>query len=151
MKKKILKLALLGFVLGMLIGNLIAYSFADKSVQPLVIVSSALIRRTGSVKAAMITQTLLSGLLGAISFAGTVFYDPELFDWGMTRAVTSHYLLVMSVNIPIAYFCGWFPFSFKNLLIWIAIMTFCYFIIWLIMFLRYRKETNELNEILKRK
>ena len=95
MKSKILKLALIGFVLGMLIGNLISYLSADKSAEPLVIVSQVLIRRTGSVEAAMIVNTLLSGILGAVCMAGVIFHDPEVYDWGLTKAAVLHFLPIL--------------------------------------------------------
>ena len=150
MKSKILKLALIGFVLGMLIGNLISYLSADKSAEPLVIVSQVLIRRTGSVEAAMIVNTLLSGILGAVCMAGVIFHDPEVYDWGLTKAAVLHFLLILAVNIPIALYCGWLKPGFPDLLIWVSFMALSYFIVWLIMFLRYRKETEELNRLLNK-
>ena len=150
MKSKILKLALIGFVLGMLIGNLISYLSADKSAEPLVIVSQVLIRRTGSVEAAMIVNTLLSGILGAVCMAGVIFHDPEVYDWGLTKAAVLHFLLILAVNIPIALYCGWLKPGFPDLLIWVSFMALSFFIVWLIMFLRYRKETEELNRMLNK-
>ena len=149
MKKKILKLALTGFILGMIIGNLISYLTCDKSAEPLVIISPVLIRRSGSVTAAMIVNTLLSGLLGAAGMAGVIFHDPNEFDWGMTKAAICHFLLIMVFNIPIALYCGWCPPDPVSILIWTGIMAVSYFIVWLIMFLIYRKETAELNELMK--
>lgn len=149
MKKKVFKLVLIGFFLGMLIGNLISYLSCDKSAQPPVIVSPALIERTGSVRAAMIVNTLLSGLLGAAAWAGVIFHDPEVFDWGLTKAAVYHFLLIMVFNIPIALYCGWCPPDPVSILIWTGIMAVSYFIVWLIMFLIYRKETAELNELMK--
>ena len=135
MKKKVFKLALIGFFLGMLIGNLISYLSCDKSAQPPVIVSPVLVERTGSVRAAMIVNTLLSGLLGAAAWAGVIFHDPEVFDWGLTKAAVFHFLLIMVFNIPIALYCGWCPPDPVSILIWTGIMTLSYFIVWLIMFL----------------
>ena len=149
MKKKVFKLALIGFFLGMLIGNLISYLSCDKSAQPLVIVSPVLVERTGSVRAAMIVNTLLSGLLGAAAWAGVIFHDPEVFDCGLTKAAVYHFLLIMVFNIPIALYCGWCPPDPVSILIWTGIMAVSYFIVWLIMFLIYRKETAELNELMK--
>ena len=149
MKKKVFKLALIGFFLGMLIGNLISYLSCDKSAQPPVIVSPVLVERTGSVRAAMIVNTLLSGLLGAAAWAGVIFHDPEVFDWGLTKAAVFHFLLIMAFNIPIALYCGWCPPDPVSILIWTGIMALSYFIVWLIMFLIYRKKTAELNELMK--
>lgn len=150
MSKKVLKLALIGFFLGMLIGNLISFLSCDKSAEPLVIVSPILIERTGSVTAAMIVNTLLSGLLGAVAWAGVIFHDPEVFDWGMTKAAVCHFLLIMAVNLPVALYCGWCPPDLMAILIWIGIMALAYFFVWLIMFLIYKRKTEELNELLRR-
>ena len=150
MKKRILKLAVIGFFLGMLIGNLISFLSCDKSADPLVIVSPLLVQRTGSVMSAMIVNTLLSGLLGAAAWAGVIFHDPEVFDWGMTKAAVYHFLLIMVFNLPIALYCGWCPPDPLSILIYIGIMAAAYFIVWLIMYLIYKKETAELNELVKR-
>jgi hypothetical protein len=150
MRKKIFKLALTGFILGMIIGNLISFLTCDKSAKPLVIVSKVLIERTGSVRDALIVNTLLSGLLGMVSFIGVIFHDPDEFDWGMTKAAVYHFLLIMAFNIPIALYCGWVDPDFVSLLIWIGMMALSYFIVWLIMYLRCKKETEELNKLLKK-
>lgn len=150
MSRKILKLALIGFVLGMLVGNLISFLSSDMNARPFVIVSQKLIERTGSVSAAMIVNTLLSGVLGAVGMAGVIFHDPKEFDWGMTKAAVFHFLLIMAANIPIALYCGWLKPGFRNLLIWVSIMALSYFIVWLIMYFRYRKETEELNRMLEK-
>ena len=150
MNKRILKLAVFGFILGMLIGNLISFLSCDKSVYPPVIVSSVLVERTGSVTTAMIVNTLLSGLLGAAAWAGILFHDPEVFDWGLTKAAVYHFLLIMVFNVPIALYCGWCPPDPVSILIWIGIMAGAYFIVWLIMYLIYKKETAELNDLVKK-
>ena len=150
MKKKVVKLALIGFFLGMLIGNLISFLSCDMSARPLVIASPELVEKTGSAAAAMIVNTLLSGFLGMAAWAGVIFHDPEEFDWGMTKAAIYHFLLIMVFNIPIALYCGWCPPDPRSLLIWVAIMAAAYFIVWLIMYLIHKKETAELNELVKK-
>ena len=67
----------------------------------------------------------------------------------MTKAAVLHFLLILAVNVPIALYCGWIKPGFLNLLIWVSIMAFSYFIVWLIMYFRYRKETEELNRMLE--
>ena len=150
MSKKIFKLALTGFVLGMLIGNLISFLTCDRNARPLVIVSPVLVARTGSVPAAMVVNTLLSGLLGAVAWAGVILHDPDEVDIGLTKAAVLHFLLIMVFNVPIALYCGWCPPDFLSLLIWIGIMAVSYFIVWLIMYIRYKKETADLNELLRK-
>ena len=147
MKKEILKRAVIGFVLGMAVGNLIAFFYADKSADPVVIVTPLLSRRTGSVTAALIIQTILSGLMGAVSFAGTIFYDFE--DWGMTKTMVMHYLLIILIYFPVAFWCGWIDPEWKEILIRAVIMAFEYLVIWLIMYIRYRIQTKELNRMME--
>lgn len=148
MSRKIIKKAMFGFMLGMLAGNLIAFLSRDKTADPIVIVSPILIQRSGSETQALIVQTLLSGLLGAVGMAGTIFF--EFDDWGMTKAMAVHFLAIIATLFPIAFWCGWISPDGKEVLIMLLIEAAAYLAIWLIMFLRCRKETKDLNELIRK-
>ena len=85
-----------------------------------------------------------AGLYGAVCMGGTVVYDIE--HWPMLRASLIHYLLCILLFPPIALFMGWST-DLLELLIVIGIMTVVYAVIGLIMYLIYRAQVRELNEI----
>ena len=149
MKKKILKYAGIGFLIGIAVENIIAlfpFLFGKREFSP---VPQALTEKLGSAESAFLIQTLLSGLLGAVSFAGMLFYERD--DWPMIQSAVIHWLLIMLFYFPIALYCGWISEDPREMLIMALIMTAAYVLIWLFMFLRYRKQADELNQELDRR
>lgn len=140
MRKKILILSAIGFVYGMIMGNLIAYFTGGT------LVNSYLAARTGSEAASVLLQTLLSGLLGAIALGSTVVYDIERWPLLLTSVV--HYLILEISYVIIALALRWVT-SPQGLLIMLGIQLVVYLIIWLIMYFRYRRKVRELNRLLR--
>ncbi len=136
---RILKRAGLGFLAGVTVGNVITALTASPAI-----LSSLLIGRAGSTTAAFLLQTLFTGLLGAVSFAGTGFYDIE--RWPMALAAVVHYAVIEAVYIPIGIFLGWFD-GVREALIWVGLCAAAYLIIFLILWLIYRRQVQELNEL----
>ena len=132
---------ILGFLLGAAIGNLIAWFFGSY-------VSSVLVARMGSVPAAILVQSLVSGLYGSFALAGTLFYDIE--QWSLTRSSVMHFLVIAVLYVPAAMFLGWTD-SATEILIVEGILLVAYFIIWLVIYLRYKKEVRSLNEMLNKR
>lgn len=132
---------ILGFLLGAAIGNLIAWFFGSY-------VSSVLVARMGSVPAAILVQSLVSGLYGSFALAGTLFYDIE--QWSLTRSSVMHFLVIAVLYVPAAMFLGWAD-SATEILIVEGILLVAYFIIWLVIYLRYKKEVRSLNEMLNKR
>ena len=132
---------ILGFLLGAAIGNLIAWFFGSY-------VSSVLAARMGSVPAAILVQSLVSGLYGSFALAGTLFYDIE--QWSLTRSSVMHFLVIAVLYVPAAMFLGWAD-SATEILIVEGILLVAYFIIWLVIYLRYKKEVRSLNEMLNKR
>ena len=132
---------ILGFLLGAAIGNLIAWFFGSY-------VSSVLVARMGSVPAAILVQSLVSGLYGSFALTGTLFYDVE--QWSLTRSSVMHFLVIAVLYVPAAMFLGWAD-SATEILIVEGILLVAYFIIWLVIYLRYKKEVRSLNEMLNKR
>ena len=148
MKRKILILAVIGFAAGLVMGNLIAF-FTKSSEAP--IVTQVLIERTGGLTAAMIVQTVLSGVYGAAAMSGVIFYDIE--EWSLLRAVLSHYSLIMLGFIPLGLVLGWIrPEHFLTDYGAVFIgQTIAFLIIFFIMCARCRAEVKELNRLIEKK
>ena len=141
MRSRMIRRIILGFLLGTAIGNLIAWFFGSY-------VSSVLVARMGSVPAAILVQSLVSGMYGSFALAGTLFYDIE--QWSLTRSSVMHFLVIAVLYVPAAMFLGWAD-SATEILIVEGILLVAYFIIWLVIYLRYKKEVRSLNEMLNKR
>lgn len=141
MKKQIMKMAGLGFLLGIAVNSLIsALTVGDLRVAPV------LLERIGSLRGAMLLEFALVGLFGAICMAGTVLYDAERLP--LAAATALHCLICIGQFIPLALFLGWCS-SAVEVLIMAGFQLLTFFIVWLIMYTRYRKEIKQLNEMQK--
>ena len=136
---KTLKRAGFGFILGMAVGNLIAAATGHPDI-----VSPALLEKAGSLSAALLWQTLLSGVIGFAAWAGISFYDIE--EWSLLRADAVHYLCIMAVFLPVAFFLGWIE-TAADARIMAAIMLGAHTAIFLILCAYYRAQVRELNRL----
>ena len=140
MLAKTLKRAGLGFFIGVFVGNVISALFG----WPDYIVSEKLLTAAGGLSPALLLQTLLSGALGAVSFAGVSFYEIERWPLLLTAAV--HYLVIEATYLSIAFILGWLE-TARQALIWALLCAAAYLIIFLIMWAIYRSQVKELNEM----
>lgn len=137
--KKILKFAGSGFVLGIAISSVITALTGD----PLP-VAPGFQEMIGSFKGALLIQLLLSGLYGAICMGTVLIYDHDRFPLTLSSLV--HCLCCILPFIPLSLFLRWSE-SAAGVLIMAGIQLAAYFIVWLIMYVRYKKEAKNLNEM----
>lgn len=147
MKKRVLLLGVLGFALGVAVSLAISLAFnrVDGAVH---FCSDSLIRRMGSARAALLFQLLLCGVYGVACMLGTLFYEIE--HWPLALATGAHYLLISFMYLALALLLGW-GFTPKLLLFIEGLMTLCFILIWLAMYLRYKAVVRELNELMEKK
>lgn len=141
MKKYILKMAGLGFLLGIAVDSLISAMTAGDLP-----VASVLLERIGILRGAMLLEFALVGLFGAICMAGTALYEAERLP--LAAATALHCVICIGLFIPLALFLGWCS-SAVEILIMAGCQLMAFFIIWLIMYTRYRKEIKQFNEMQK--
>lgn len=144
MRKKIFKLALIGFFLGIVICDLISLIFSLADGNGLMLCSAEFTKRIGSTAGAIVLQSLLTGIYGAVCMGTVVLYDIE--HWPLALSSVVHYLIIESMYVPLALFLGWER-HFSGILIMMGIQLVCYFIIWLIIYMIYRKQVKELNKL----
>ena len=147
MKKKLLIRCALGFLLGVaamyIVPTLINHSPLSRDMY-----SDQFLARVGTPGAATFWTLLVMGLFGVLCFGGTLFYEIE--SWPLALATAAHYLsMSLGYLLPNWLLCWNMP--LKLLLTIEGIMTLGFILIWLIMYLRYKREVQELNELLKRK
>lgn len=147
MLKKTLKLAGIGFLIGIVIGDLIAFLTGNSDTGGVTFASKELLETAGGNGAlAMVMQSLFSGLYGAACFAGMSFYEVERMP--LAAATALHCGIIVLLFIPIALLLGWVNNIF-TLLIITCIQIIIFFIIWLSLYFAYKRQIKELNEMQK--
>ncbi len=134
--KKMLRLALIGFFLGVLVGSAILFAEvyfwgADMPDQ------SYLIR-----------HLILSGVVGLVPNAATVMYEIE--EWSIARATVTHFVVSFFTLYAVAFVQEWFtPWSIG---FWVMtiVCILIYFIIWLTQYLIFKREIRKMNEELQK-
>ena len=142
MRRNILVRAGIGFLAGMAVGILISWMTSGGGP----IVTGKASALFGSAPLAVVMMLLLSGLLGAVSMAGTATYEIECWPVALSAAV--HYLMIAAVYTPIALLLGWVERP-AELAVMLGIMLAVYLVIFVIMYFRYRAEVRKLNELLE--
>ena len=147
MIKKTIQLAVVGFVLGMAIGNIIAIACSYASGGEVLAFSESLLEKTGSAAGALALQTLLSGVIGAVAFGGIMLYEIDRLP--MLLVSVLHCAMILAVYFPVAIFLGWIRPTAHDIGMMACIMTAAYMAVWLFMYVRYRIEVREINELLQ--
>ena len=146
MREEAIKLAVAGFFLGMIIGDAITAVFA--STDGIVLAAPELSEKYGYVTAVII-QTLLSGVLGAVAFGATIVYHMEKYS--ILAATGIHMAIAYLTMLPIANILWWTGRTVEGNVI-IIVMTLCmYAMIWFSVYMSYRIEIQKINESLERK
>lgn len=149
MLKRTIRLAFTGFILGMAIGNIIAIVSSYAAGGEVLAFSPKLLEKTGSAAAALLLQTLLSGLMGAVSFGGVILYEIDSIPLPAVSII--HCAMILAVYYPIAFSLYWLEPTARDAGMMGCIMIAAYAVIWLIMYFRYRMEVREMNELLETK
>lgn len=142
--RNVLRRAGIGALVGMVVDVVISVLSLGKFNA-----GQTLLRWLGSDKAALLVELLLVALYGAICLATTLLYDSEMIS-KLPLAVVSviHCLICIVPFIGLAVILDWFS-GVLDLLIMVFIQFAAYFIVWLIMYLLYKKQVKELNGMQK--
>lgn len=147
MLKKTLKSAGIGFLIGIVVGDMIAFFTGTLNTGGVTYASNELLEMAGGNGVlAMVLQSLFSGLYGAACFAGMSLYEIERMP--LAAATALHCSIIVLLFVPISLLLGWVQ-NITELLIIAGIQIVAFFIIWLIMYLIFEKQIRELNEMQK--
>ncbi len=142
MKKTVIKRLIIGFILGVIIGNSIAM-VSSLFYGEFHVITGTLKNSLGLV-GGIFLQSFLSGIIGMAGIGGMSFYDIE--KWSLLSVTAAHFASIM-VSFTIAYFSlGWGDRSWIMYLILFLIETIIFVIIWVIMYTNWKKTVNEMNE-----
>ena len=144
MKKAIVSRALMGFPAGIAIGQCLSLLFSailgGGAFQACV---PSFVTAMGSELAAVALQTLLCGILGAASAASSVVWAA---DWSLLKRTVVSFLLLTLSMLPVAYVTGWMEHTVKGFLLYIAVFTLIFALIWLCQYLAWKRRVKKLNE-----
>lgn len=139
MLKKVLKLSGFGAMLGITVCTVITAITCDT-----VPVSPEFVEKVGGIRAALIIQTALSALYGMLCMGTTVIYDIDRLP--LTLMSFIHCIICIAPFIPLSLMLGWSD-GIGTTLIMTGFQLLAYFVVWLVMYARYKKEIKELNEM----
>jgi Protein of unknown function (DUF3021). len=148
MKKKIMLRCVLGFPIGVTIGQIITIMlsliWAKGYYAPCV---PELAVAMGNEINAIILQTTLCGMLGMGFSASSIIWEIE--HWGITKQTGIYFLIVSAIMMPIAYFTYWMEHSVAGFLSYFGIFALIFAIVWVIQFTIGRYNIRKMNENLQ--
>ncbi len=148
MKKKIMLRCVLGFPIGVTIGQIITIMlsliWAKGYYAPCV---PELAVAMGNEINAIILQTTLCGMLGMGFSASSIIWEIE--HWGITKQTSIYFLIVSAIMMPIAYFTYWMEHSVAGFLSYFGIFALIFAIVWVIQFTIGRYNVRKMNENLQ--
>ena len=145
---KIFKCAGIGFLLGVVMENIIMIISGYAATGTVLCFSPEFLSRAGNELNAAVLQLLLSGIYGAICMGSTVIYDIEKIP--LLSATVLHCIAVMLSYIPLSLYLCWITTAAEMMAV-ISIMLAVYFVVWLIMYCVYKMQTKELNKYAAKK
>lgn len=149
MKKKIIIRVISGLPIGLSIGYLISiaasFIWADGAYSPCV---PELIDIAGSEINAVVLQAFLCAILGSGFGASSVIWEIE--EWSLIKQTGIYFLIVSVLMMPIAYVTYWMEHSIFGFLSYFGLFALIFTVIWLIQYLRIKRNVGKLNEDLRR-
>lgn len=89
----------------------------------------------------VIMQFVGSALNGIICMGSTIVYDID--NLGLSKVTLLHYVITLVSFFSFNFLLGWF--SEFNIILILAVFTVAYFIIWLVIYLIYKREIRRMN------
>lgn len=145
LKKKIFHRILIGFPIGISIGNLImiliSLRWANGYYSPCV---PGLITAMGNEINAVMIQTVLCGLLGIGFSASSVIWEIE--HWSIVKQTGIYFLIISVIMLPIAYFMYWMEHSVTGFVSYFGIFILIFAVMWIIQFITGKHNVKKINK-----
>ena len=143
----VLRMGITGFIIGMVAGNALTIMFGS-SEGSFSITAPELSQQFGEA-GALLLQTLLSGVMGSVAFAGTFVYHSDRFS--ITTATLIHMCISFTVLLPVAHILWWTGRTLEGTLYFLILPVVMYVMIWISVYMSYRIEIQRINESLDRR
>ena len=147
MFRKVIKRGLLGFMVGVFIGqtmliinSLIAGNGVFYAINPF------LIDREGPQLSLVIIQYFLTGVIGFTFSACSFIFQQD--NWSILKQTLIHFCTTFTVMFSCGFICHWFEWNAKSILIWIAFYVAYYILFWLGFTIYYKITLKKLNDSL---
>ena len=145
LKKKIFHRILIGFPIGISVGNLImiliSLRWANGYYSPCV---PGLITAMGNEINAVMIQTFLCGLLGIGFSASSVIWEIE--HWSIVKQTGIYFLIISVIMLPIAYFMYWMEHSVTGFVSYFGIFILIFAVMWIIQFITGKHNVKKINK-----
>ena len=89
----------------------------------------------------------LHPLLGAVGMGGTTIYSLE--HWGLLRCTVTHFVITLLAYCAVGFTLGWLDLREPGTSLMFLGYVIAYFIIWLTMCIKYKRQIRRINEALK--
>ena len=147
MLKEIIKRALMGFMIGVFVGETIlifeSLIGGNGSFYP---VSAYLSAHTRTEIGAVIFQYIITGILGLTFSTGSIIF--ELDSWSLLKQTVVHFVVSSVIMYLAGFFCGWFPHTVGSTLVWFGVFVVVYLIFWVCFSLYYKNKVKKINDAL---
>lgn len=107
-----------------------------------------LIEAVGTETGAVILQTVLSAVLGAVCGGASVIW--ELDHWSLVKQTLLYFTLLAGAMLPVAYMTHWMEHSIKGILTYVGIFLGIFLLIWIVKYMIWKVKIDKLNRDLKR-
>lgn len=149
MKNRIIKLALIGFPVGIVIGFvitlIISACIGDGFYYP---VTPEFIGFMGNELNAVILQTVLCGIIGSGFAMASVIWDID--SWSLAKQSAIYFLIACIIMFPIAYITNWMKHSIAGVLSYVGIFVVIFVIAWLVQYLSWKRKIKRMNDCFKK-
>lgn len=145
MRKKVLLRGLLGFPLGICMGYIISIVISLVWGQGYYSACVPdLITTMGSEIGAVVLQTALSGLLGAVFAMSSAIWEVE--SWSIVRQTGTYFAITAVTMMPIAYLTNWMEHTVAGFLLYFGIFAGIFVFVWVIQYLIWKNKIRRMNE-----
>ena len=144
MKKEIIKRGLLGIPVGITIGYLMtiinSLIFGNGNYYP---VTPELVASMGNEINAVMLQSLLYAVIGFSFASSSVVWNMD--SWSMLKQTALYFIINAVVMMPIAYGLNWMQHNSKGIIIYLAVFTLYFAVIWLIQYFIWKRYLKRMN------
>ncbi len=148
MKKKFFGRLCLGFPLGISIGFVItifiSIGLGDGMYYPC---TPQLLEKMETPLHAVILQTVLCGILGAISCAGSVVW--QLDSWSILKQSGVYFAILSAAMLPMAYALYWMEHSFAGAVSYFLVFLMIFIFVWITQYIILKIRLKKVNRKLK--
>jgi hypothetical protein len=148
MKRQIILRGLLGFPMGIAIGNIISVAISFdwgggyySSCVP------ELIETMGSEIYAVALQTLLCGLLGTAFGICSLIW--EIDKWSIAKQTGIYFLSASFIMMPIAYLTNWMEHTLVGFVIYFGVFAAIFVVVWIVQYFIWRVKIKKMNARIK--